>query len=999
MCGIAAIFAHKPDAPPVDRDELLRIRERMTHRGPDGEGIWISDDQRVGLAHRRLSIIDLSEAGAQPMWNAERTLCIIYNGEIYNYAALREQLIARGYRFNSHCDTEVLLQLYADKGAAMLNDVRGMYAFAIWDARERSLFCARDPFGIKPLYYSDERHTIRIASSMKALLAGARISRARDPAAQVGFYLWGSVPDPFTFYKNIRALPAGHSMTVRADAAPELREFCSISGILRDAEAEWGGRELQDKERHELLHSALRESAEYHLVADVPVGVFLSSGLDSSTLAALISESHNDVRTVTLGFEEFRGSEADETPLAEVVARQYGTTHQTIAIARRDFEAEADRLFEAMDRPSIDGVNTYFVSLAAKRAGLKVALSGLGGDELFGGYPSFRDIPRIVQWAGRLPPLPAFGRDFRVITAPILKRFTSPKYAGVFEYGSSYAGAYLLRRSLYMPWELPAMLGREVVREGWERLHTIENLSMTCDSLGSARLKVSALELSWYMRHQLLRDSDWAGMAHSLEIRVPFVDVQLLKQIAPLLASRHPPTKHDMASSPAQRLPLQVLARPKTGFSVPVRDWLLQSIDPLAHTERGLRGWARYVFERFSDDGEVAHAAVNQPDAERHHAVGSHRNGSRRSRIPPKNILIYRIGQLGDTVIALPAMWSVRENFPDARLTLLCDEHPHSHYVLASDLLKNAGIFDEFLAYNVGKSASGAPRDLVQLLQTLRGKKFDTLVYLAPSGRTAARVQRDKLFFRAAGISNFIGMSGFPPLPPRRGEKPLAPTARESELLLLRLRESGLRIRLHNPRFEIGAGAKEEREIDDWLSAQQSADAGRPWIAVAPGSKMPAKQWPIERYDAVVRDLIGSFDIWPVVFGGTEDSAIGAGLIERWDRGYNAAGALGVRAAQLAMKRCALYIGNDTGTMHLAAAAGVPCVAIFSSRERPGMWYPTGSGHRVFRSDIECEGCQLTICVTRQNECLRRIDAQQVSHAAAEMLTQVLGAAAQNSLP
>jgi asparagine synthase (glutamine-hydrolysing) len=614
MCGIAAIFAHHSDAPPVDRDELIAIRDSMPHRGPDGVGEWISQDRRIGFGHRRLSIIDLSEAGAEPMWNAERTLCVIFNGEIYNYRALRARLVDRGYHFASQTDTEVLLHLYAEKGAELVHELRGMYAFAIWDVNKRTLFLARDPFGIKPLYYADDGRSIRVASQVKALHAGGHVDTTPESAAHVGFFLWGSVPDPFTLYRGVRALPAGHTLTVRACETPVVREFCSIPALLREAEVEVKGPAFAKAtawqaegrgEGHEVLRNALRDSAEHHLVADVPVGVFLSAGLDSSTITALISETHPDVRTVTLGFNEQRGTSTDETVLAEAVARHYRTNHQTIWITRHDFEGEADNIFKAMDRPSIDGINTYFVSLAAKRAGLKVALSGLGGDELFAGYPSFEDVPRIVRTANRWRSLARIGPQLRMVTNATIKRFTSPKYAGLFEYGSSYSGAYLLRRSLFMPWELPELLEPGLVEDGWRRLNTLGQLSGICDSLESERLKVCALELAWYMRHQLLRDSDWAGMGHSLEIRVPMVDVQLLREIAPLLASSTPPSKHDMASAPAVPLPDALMSRPKTGFTVPVREWLLKSFDPRAAGERGLRGWAREVYSRFADPLEM----------------------------------------------------------------------------------------------------------------------------------------------------------------------------------------------------------------------------------------------------------------------------------------------------------------------------------------------------------------------------------------------------------
>src|SRR6266480_2236510 len=328
MCGIAAIFAYGRSAPAVDCAEVIRMREQMFARGPDGEGEWFSEDGRIGLGHRRLTIIDLSPAGAQPMWNADRSLAIIFNGEIYNYRELRSQLLANGYQFKSHCDTEVLLTLYESRGEAMLNELRGMYAFAIWDRNKEGLFLARDPFGIKPLYYSDNGHTFRVASQVKPLRDCGKIDLAPDPAGHVGYFLWGHVPDPYTMFRNIRSLPAGSSMWVDRSGPRPPRVFCSVSKILADAEnvedCSHGSMSRAGEERvsqrrgyKDLLRTALQETVRYHLVADVPVGVFLSSGLDSTTIAALAAEQGGDLRTVTLGFEEYKGTAKDEVPLAD----------------------------------------------------------------------------------------------------------------------------------------------------------------------------------------------------------------------------------------------------------------------------------------------------------------------------------------------------------------------------------------------------------------------------------------------------------------------------------------------------------------------------------------------------------------------------------------------------------------------------------------------------------------------------------------------------------
>ncbi len=563
MCGIAAIFAYDSNAPAVDRGELMAIRDRMASRGPDGAGEWFDAEKRIGLAHRRLSIIDLSDTGSQPMLLAERKLAIIFNGEIYNYRELRAALEQKGHVFKSTSDTEVLLRLYMHRGEAMVEELRGMFAFAIWDGEKRGLFLARDPFGIKPLYLADDGKTFRAASQVKALLAGGKIETAPDPAGHVGFFLWGHVPEPYTLYRPIRSLPAGTALWINQDGSRRERKFCSITEIF--AQAERANSPLLAPRA--LLRSALSDSVAHHLIADVPVGVFLSSGLDSTTIAALAAEQGGTLRTVTLGFGEYRGTPNDEVPLAESVAKQYGAQHQTLWVTRSDFQSEGERLFDAMDQPSTDGVNTYFVSLAAKRASLKVALSGLGGDELFGGYPSFTQIPRSVSALGWLGTPGPIGKAFRVVAAPVLKQFTSPKYAGLLEYGGCYGGAYLLRRGMFMPWELPEILDGEIARRGWAELQALVRLDETVAGLRSPRARVSALEMCWYMRNQLLRDSDWAGMAHSLEIRVPLVDVSLLRALAPALATATPPTKRDMADAPDKKLPSGNSQPAQDGFS------------------------------------------------------------------------------------------------------------------------------------------------------------------------------------------------------------------------------------------------------------------------------------------------------------------------------------------------------------------------------------------------------------------------------------------------
>jgi asparagine synthase (glutamine-hydrolysing) len=601
MCGINAVFAYRDAAPPVDRDEVIATREHMHSRGPDAGDAWFSDDGRVGLGHRRLAIIDLSPGGAQPMHFGP--LSIVFNGEIYNYRELREQLEARGRRFTSQSDTEVLLQLYDEKQEGMLGELRGMFAFSLWDGARRRMLLARDPYGIKPLYYADDGGTIRLASQVRALAASGKVSRQFDSAGAAGFFLRGTVPEPFTMYRAIRALPAGSYSYVNAKGVSKPVQYFSIAATLRDAVER--DRHFTDDERREIVHDAVLESVRYHMVADVPVGAFLSAGIDSTAVVALARESGaSDLQTMTLRFEEYRGRVNDEAPLAALVARQYGVRHSIQELKLADFRAELPRIFASMDQPSVDGLNSYFISKAAHDLGLKVAMSGTGGDELFGGYTSFRDIPRWMPVTRVLARVPKLGDAVHRINAALARRsrHVSPKMGEIVRYGASYAGAYLVKRGRFLASELPSLLGEEIAAEGLARLDLLRLIerAVTPDP-GNAFARVAALESSLYLRNQLLRDMDWASMAHSLEVRVPLVDAHLLRKVAPALVTRRERGKQLLAAAPRPPLPADVRQRRKTGFTLPIKEWLTQESD--GQVEFGKRSWARKVYEVMFGEG------------------------------------------------------------------------------------------------------------------------------------------------------------------------------------------------------------------------------------------------------------------------------------------------------------------------------------------------------------------------------------------------------------
>ena len=597
MCGIAGTVARR-DLRSTDTEAILyAITQRMETRGPDAEGVWMSPGKEAGFGHRRLSIIDPQARSDQPMHSADGRYTIVFNGEIYNYRELKSELEQKGRSFRTTGDTEVILQMYAEYGEETPSRLRGMYAFAIWDEEQRSLLLARDPFGIKPLYYTEVNGQFYFASQVKALLAVPDVDVREAAAGHVGFFVWGSVPEPYTLYRGIHCLPSGSVMTVGREGRSTPRRFASP--VEEFSRYEPGEKPRTEAECRERVHAALEESVRVHQIADVPVAIFLSAGLDSAMITSLAAERRHDIETLTLGFDRLRNTPNDETELAALLARHCQLPHSYEYIDQSSFVEHRERVLQQMDQPTIDGVNVYFVSWLARQRGLKVALSGLGGDELFGGYPSFRQIPPTVSWLRAFSAIPGAGRGWRVLTAGTMTRFTSPKYASLLEYGGSWGGAYLLRRGLFMPWELPKFLDGDLVREGWRDLGSIEQMNAlveplrnlpSCDDEQRNLLRVSALEMTYYMRTQLLRDADWAGMAHSVEIRVPLVDMGLMRQLAPLRASRYFPRRTHLAETLRNPLPAELVRRPKTGFQVPVREWMQDSPD------RGLRHWAQYVY-------------------------------------------------------------------------------------------------------------------------------------------------------------------------------------------------------------------------------------------------------------------------------------------------------------------------------------------------------------------------------------------------------------------
>jgi asparagine synthase (glutamine-hydrolysing) len=567
----------------------------MHRRGPDAEGIW--QDLGVWLGHRRLAIQDLDVRSNQPLHSACGRYVIVFNGEIYNFHTLRAELLAKGIQFHTNSDTEVLLALFALEGEFMLPRLRGMFAFVVWDRTTRRAFAARDPYGIKPLYYAQTADGVLMASQVRALLATGLVSRAPCAKGQAGFWLLGSVPEPDTWYQAVKALPAGQCAWVEEGRMGAPQRWWDVSAAWHDASDK-----LPDAgEVRERTRTAMRASVAAHLVADVPVGVFLSGGIDSGALAGLMVEAGaTNLQGITLAYDEFAGTHDDEAPVALDLAAHYGIQHHVRRVSHEEFSVDLPHILAAMDQPSVDGINTWYASKAVAELGLKVVVSGVGGDELFQGYPSFNQLPRMVSiWAqaSRIPGAMPIARAAMGFQA---WRSGNSRWRYLPDWARTMPGAWWLRRGLFSPADLPGLMGADLAAEGLQGFSPDAWVGqMTGELATNNRLTVGQIESTTYMRNQLLRDSDWASMDHSLELRTPLVDAWLLRDLQPMLgAFSQFPNKRLLAESPAKPLPGDLITRRKTGFGIPVQKWLAQ----MGHESAGAgpsNAWAREVVNSY----------------------------------------------------------------------------------------------------------------------------------------------------------------------------------------------------------------------------------------------------------------------------------------------------------------------------------------------------------------------------------------------------------------
>jgi asparagine synthase (glutamine-hydrolysing) len=570
MCGIAGAIGSVDEfvAEAVDR-----AHGALRHRGPDDEGTWrdVQDHRGSVLAHRRLAIIDLSADGKQPMHDMESGLTIVFNGEIYNFAVLRAELEALGQVFRTRTDTEVLLKAHAAWGDAAVERLNGMFAYALWDTKRRRALLVRDRLGIKPLYFARSQGTLLFASEVRALLATGRVDRKLDPNA-LSSYLWnGFVVGPQTMIEGVKLLPAGSILEVFDSGESESMRY------WRQPPAHGTSDDPTE------LHDRLRQSVRMRLIADVPVGLFLSGGIDSSALASLASQVADDpVQTFNISFDE---TEFDESPYARRVAEFIGSEHHDIRLTEQHFASQLDDALASIDQPTYDGINTYFVSRAVREAGLTVALAGTGGDELFGGYASFRELPVAMRWSRYASVVP---ESWLRIAAAGLTRVKTGRPGEVApqtrwgKLGDALATRGDILKMYQVSYGLFTQSFLEQLRatEAGEAEHglpvgrarELEREAARCGLLGG----ISLLEQSLFLGERLLRDTDAASMSVALEVRVPLLDHNIVEALAPLSdATRFVPLgqKQLLRELSLARVDPSLFDRPKSGFVLPLDVW------------------------------------------------------------------------------------------------------------------------------------------------------------------------------------------------------------------------------------------------------------------------------------------------------------------------------------------------------------------------------------------------------------------------------------------
>ena len=605
MCGISGTVGL------ANREIVAAMGDAMSHRGPDDRGVYVDSNNPVSLGHRRLSILDVSAAGHQPMSYRDGRYWIVFNGEIYNFRDLRRQLETLGYGFDSNSDTEVVLAAYAHWGEACVDKLRGMFAFAILDRGNESslrpaVFLARDRLGIKPLYYATQDGVFVFASEIKGLLASGLVSRRIDRQAVWQYLALGAIPQPRTILADASALMPGHVMTVRLPLDIRIRRYWDIAENSERSFPDVNALSREDAQR--TLRALLEEATRYHLVSDVPVGAFLSGGIDSTAVVGLMSRAYDrPIKTYSIGFES-RSGHPDELAWARTAAAAVKTDHAEVIVTGQGVASQYDQLVHAIDQPSLDGTNTFLVSQAAGKS-VKVALSGVGGDELFAGYPHFKEFAAAARWDARLGRLGATGKK-RLLNA-LPGRF----FPGKHVLGMRRVGRYATLRQLCADGQQEAIANADFMQDvtgaPLEELYG-RWLRPERDVVA----ETSYVESNGYLVNTLLRDVDAMAMANSLEVRPVLLDHVVAEFAFALPAKLKLGTEENkpaLVGAVRDLVPEAIIRRKKAGFELPLAEWLTGPLRERALATMSSAIAARLFSPRFLDEVAAAYSARGRP--------------------------------------------------------------------------------------------------------------------------------------------------------------------------------------------------------------------------------------------------------------------------------------------------------------------------------------------------------------------------------------------------
>ena len=582
MCGINGILGI--ENPEKGKLFLAKMNAKMAHRGPDDEGVYA--DANIALGQRRLSIIDLSNAGHQPMWSNDKRFCIVYNGELYNFKELKFDLerASRGsedkpYHFISTSDTEVILAAYSRWGKDCLSRFNGMYGFAIWDEQKKELFIARDRLGIKPIYYSISNQVLAFSSEIRSLLESEIVPRKLNADALPDYLRYQTVHAPQTMVKDVYMLLPGHYIIANFNEI-KIQKYWDINQFTPSKAIDIPYNKVCAK-----VNTLFEKAVERRLVADVPFGAFLSGGIDSSAVVGMMNKvSTSKVKTFSVVFED---EQFNEAKYARIIAHKFNTEHHEIKLTPTDFKNVLNDALLAMDHPSGDGPNTYVVSKATKNAGITMALSGLGGDELFAGYDIFNRTLKLdkLKWISGIPGI-ALAAKLNLLIRPSV---SAAKITELLDLNSlNFKNTYPLSRQVLLEEQIAKLLKNKNKAKN-SVAEIIKNIDAKSGNLLSA---VGIAEISSYMQNVLLRDTDQMSMAHALEIRVPFLDYELVEYVIGLTDNYKIPVtpKKLLIDSLGDMLPPEIVNRPKMGFTLPWKNWLKSDLRSLCEENLTLLG-------------------------------------------------------------------------------------------------------------------------------------------------------------------------------------------------------------------------------------------------------------------------------------------------------------------------------------------------------------------------------------------------------------------------